>query len=321
VDDPQRHPRDRDRSDLVARIKRAADAGRIGSADRDIRLGNVASAQSMAELDLMNRELDQLETTLVSSPAPLPAAQPGAGVVTASSGTPDVAEIADQAVDVAKSAARSLLPVVGMAVVVLVLGAIAAGVFAFRDNGGSNGSTIELQDPLPFTPGPTDDASDPVSPTPSGAPGTSYSLTGPGIRAFLRLYSDQFDTRQVLDLTFYGDYVIVQVPVVGKARHAGWLYRADTGFTSFGGVTANFPGAKPVDTDRLAIPALMRNIVTAQSTLKVEDPNQTYVIVRHFATADEAPSVDIHVANEFNESGYLATRLDGTVERAYPFGQ
>jgi hypothetical protein len=29
--------------------------------------------------------------------------------------------------------------------------------------------------------------------------------------------------------------------------------------------------------------------------------------------------VDIHVANDFHESGYLATRLDGTVERAYPY--
>jgi hypothetical protein len=45
------------------------------------------------------------------------------------------------------------------------------------------------------------------------------------------------------------------------------------------------------------------------------------VIVRFFSTSDEAPSVDIHVANEFNESGYLATTLDGTVEQAYPFGQ
>jgi hypothetical protein len=321
VDDPQRQPRDRDRSELVARIKHAADEGRIGSADRDIRLGNVASASSMAELDLMSRELDQLEATLAPGSTPTPPPQPGPGSVAASSSPLDAAAITDQAVDVAESTARSLLPVVGMAAVILVLGAVAAGVLAFRDNNNSSGPTIELQDPLPFTPGATDDVSDPVSPTPSAASGTAYSLTGPGVRAFLRLYRQRFETSQVVDLTLYGDYVIVQVPVVGKARHAGWLYRPDSGFTSFGGVTANFPGAKPVDTDQLAIPALIRNIAVARSTLKVEDPNQTYVIVRFFSTSDEAPSVDIHVANEFNESGYLATTLDGTVEQAYPFGQ
>jgi hypothetical protein len=29
--------------------------------------------------------------------------------------------------------------------------------------------------------------------------------------------------------------------------------------------------------------------------------------------------VDIHVANDFNESGYLATTLDGKVKRAFPY--
>jgi len=37
------------------------------------------------------------------------------------------------------------------------------------------------------------------------------------------------------------------------------------------------------------------------------------------ATSEEVPSVDIHVANEFRESGYLATTLDGKVERAHPY--
>ena len=43
------------------------------------------------------------------------------------------------------------------------------------------------------------------------------------------------------------------------------------------------------------------------------------MIVRFIATSEEVPSVDIHVVNEFRESGYLATTLDGKVERAYPY--
>ena len=53
----------------------------------------------------------------------------------------------------------------------------------------------------------------------------------------------------------------------------------------------------------------------------MESPSQTYVVIRFIPGIEQRPSVDIHVANEFQESGYLTTRLDGKVERAYPFGR
>lgn len=315
VDDPQRKPGAGDRDRLVARIKRAAEQGRISGADRDIRLGNVASAQSMAELDLMARDLAQLEATL-------PTASAGTSAWTGPTAPPVSEEIADRAVDMATSTARSFAGIAVLIAVLVLIGAGASAFFAFgtSDSGTSSG----LQDPIPIgtKPGETDDpVDDPTGPA-SGEPGSSgaaYALTGPGIRSFLQRYRDRFHTSEVVDLTLYGDYVVVDVPVAGKARHEGWLYRNDSGFTSFGGVTANFPGARAVDTDRLAIPALLRNIARARSGLSVEDPTTTYVIVRHYTSADEVPSVDIHVSNDFHESGYLATTLDGAVARAYPY--
>ncbi len=319
MDDPQRKPGERDRSPLVARIKRAAEQGRIGAADRDIRLGNVASAQTMTELDLMSRELDQLEATLSSAPTTAP-------VTTWAGPTPPAVadEIADKAVDTAKATARSIGVVTLVIVGIVLVGAAGSALIAFRSSSDSSGSSTALQDPSPIVPSsdsttePTQvDGSDPA--TPSGPSGAAYALTGPGIRSFLARYRAQFHTTEIIDLTMYGDYVVVDVPVAGKARHSGWLYRNDSGWTSFGGVTANFPGARAVDTGQLAIPALLRNITRAQRTLNVEDPTTTYVIVRFYTSADEVPSVDIHVGNDFHESGYLATTLDGTVERAYPF--
>jgi hypothetical protein len=115
------------------------------------------------------------------------------------------------------------------------------------------------------------------------------------------------------------DYVVVNVPVPDRARHEGWLYRKDSGFTTFGGVRANFPGARPVNTDRLNIAALMRNVARARSTLNVEDPSTTYASIRHYSTVDEVPSVNVYVTNEFGESGYLSTTLDGKIMRTYPF--
>ena len=74
-----------------------------------------------------------------------------------------------------------------------------------------------------------------------------------------------------------------------------------------------------VDLRRLDVAALAHNIVKARHTLGVEKPTTTYAIVRFYSSSDAAPSVDVHVANKFGEAGYLATTLDGTVERAYPY--
>ena len=315
MEDPHRKPGDRDRSRLATRIRRAADQGRISAADRDIRLGNVASAHSMSELDLMGRELDQLEASV----------QAGTTAPAWATGSPVQAdeELADKAAEVAKSTARSIGVMAVLLLALALAGAGASAFFVFRassDTPGPDG----LQDPLPLTP---EVSTVPAGPSgteaTTGTPAPTYSLTGPGIRAFLKLYRQTFKTSLVVDLTMYStgddDYVVVNVPVPGKARHEGWLYRNDSGFTSFGGVRANFPGARPVDTDRLNIAALVRNIARARSTLDVEDPTTTYASVRHYNSSGEAPSVNVYVTNEFNESGYLATTLDGKVERALPY--
>jgi hypothetical protein len=161
----------------------------------------------------------------------------------------------------------------------------------------------------------SDPAASPEATTPAR---TAYSLTGPGIRAFLDLYRSTYDTTEVVDLVLYGDYVIVSVPVPGKARHEGLLYRNDLGFTDFGGIRANTPGTRIIDVATLNLRALLRNIERARATLDVEDPTTTYVVIRHLASS-EAPDVNIYVSNEFRESGYLATTMDGQVERAYPY--
>ncbi len=82
---------------------------------------------------------------------------------------------------------------------------------------------------------------------------------------------------------------------------------------------AVFPGAQIINTKRLVVPALVRNIKRARKTLNVEGPAQAYVSCGSSPRATTRPRVDIHVANKFNESGYLATTLDGTVRRAYPY--
>jgi hypothetical protein len=301
MDDQQRPPREGDRSPVRDRVKRAVSAGRISSADGDIRLTNVSSAQSMAELGLIVRDLDQLDAAV----RPVaPSGAPAMPVRPTSTGS------------------RSVVPIV-IAVLALVL--VAGGAAALFVVGGTTSSSTatggDLPGALPLTAGASPGASPGGEPDPTGAPagpGSSYRLSAEGIRDFLATYRAEFSTSKVVELTFYDDYVIVQVPIAGKARHSGWIYR-DERFSDFGGVTANFPGADVIETGKLDVPALIRNIAKARRTLNVEDYNQTYVTLNYRPQFDPAPNVNIYVSNQYQESGYLATTLSGGIEQSYPF--
>ncbi len=283
---------------MAARVGKAYAEGRIGAADRDIRLGNVRSAQSMAELDLMTRELDQLEAAL--SPLAPQDTVPGKAAAPYSTFNPK-----SRAGMGATVSGRRTAVIVAIVVVLALVAATGAAIIGLvAGSGGSSSSSTKA-------PG----AADPDKP----AQGPAYELSATGITSWLAAYEAKFGTSEVVELTFYEDYVIVNVPVPGKARQSGWLYRNDIGWRDFGGVRASFPGAQVVDTRELDIPALMRNVARARRTLNVEEPAQAYVIVRFIQRVDEIPSVDIHLSNKFQESGYLATTLAGKVERAFPY--
>ena len=321
MDDLQRQPKDDDRDAMTARVNRAHDEGRIGAADRDIRLANVRSAQSMAELDLMRRELDQLDAVLPPATTATPVAHTAGDydTFTPSRGGGDIAQV------VSVSGRALAIAFAVILVIALVVGGVVyagsrdtqSGQAAPGDHSSDDPGDLPGDDPGQTSeePAAPDEEEPEVVKPPAG---TKYALTGPGIRGFLQTYAKKFGTTKVVDLTLYGGYAIANVPVPGRARQSGWLFR-DNEWTPFGGVRAVFPGAQPVDTRQLAIPALLRNIKRARATLNVEKPTQTYVIVRFISQADEVPSVNIHVANEFRESGYLATTLAGKVERAYPY--
>jgi hypothetical protein len=311
VDDRHRRPGDRDRAALVARIEHAARAGRIAPADRDIRLANVEPAQSLVELDLMSRDLDQLEDAL-------PAAEPAAPVWTGPSATPLSDQVTEQAVGLARTTVRSI-GVVTALVVALVAAGLGASAYL-----GSNGSDsprrgdLLTPEPIPGGGVPEGAGDEPVG-DPSPAAGPSYGLDAAGIRWFLAEYGNRFATTRVVDLTLYPEYAVVQVPLPGTGRHAGALYRTADGWRDFGGISANFPGSRPVDLQDLDVQALAHNIARARQALGVESVSQTYVVIGYRPDVDPAPHVDIHVSNEFGESGYLATTPDGTIERAYPY--
>lgn len=307
MSDPHRKPDARDRDAVVARIRRAADDGRISTADRDIRIANVASAQSTAELDLIARDLDQLEATISAAPEAPASPAPSPNPV-----LPVAEELADHTVQAAKATVRSI-GVVTALILALVVGIGGAVVFFTSSSSSDSGSELFEPEPVPGDGEPVGD------PSTSAGPATRYALNAAGVRSLVDGYRATFSTTLVVSLTMYDDYAVVQVPQAGTRRHASFVFRNRDGWSDAGGVSTNFPGTRPVDVADLDVAALMRNIRRARATLNVEDPSSTYVNIDYRSQFDAAPNVNIYVSNEYHESGYLATTLDGTVERAYPF--
>jgi len=318
MDDQHRQPREGDRKPVRDRITRAVRDGRISEADGEIRLTNVASAQSVGELDLIVRDLDQLDAVIpVAVPAVVTAAVGGASAMGVG---PDVGPDVGAVVNAAASGVRRTLPLLVLGLAIAILGAGAIGLVVFSSTGGSSGSVSsgELPEPVPLSPTVDVDEPEPEpgdDPEPSGA---TYRLGGAGFKLFLADYRERFGTSKVVELTFYDDYVIVRVPVPGRQRNTGWRY-ADGAFDEFGPPMANFPGSAVLDTAKLDVAKLVRNIATALRTLRVEDGQVSHINLSYRPTFDEAPNVNIYVSNGFSESGYLATTLDGRVERAYPY--
>lgn len=310
MEDPQRAPGDGDRAPIRARIQRATSEGRLSPIDAEIRLANLAAAQSLTELSLMTRDLDQLDAATM--PLVRTTAAPPSAIAESSYSAPlEVTET---------SGSRAAWLILGTVLALLLVGGTALYLI------GSDGQENEIGE-LPRS-APSQWAAPSGSPSGPGGQATSdagqdpaakpFRLSSTGVKSFVKVYRDRFATTKVTDLVMYGDYVVVQVPVPGKHRHSGWLYR-DGAWTDFGGVGTDFPGAATVDLRQLDVAALMRNVAKARRTLAVEDFSLTYVAIHFRPDYDDVPNVNIYVSNEYGESGYLATNLRGGIERAYPF--
>lgn len=308
MDDLNRAPGESDRKPVRERIRRAVAEGRISSVDGDIRLTNVSSAQSLTELSLIARDLDQLDAA--KADAERFAAPATVGVAPQQSiPTPAPAPSSGRLVP---------LLILGLVFSLVVAGAIALFVV------GSNSGKDEIGDlpptsqnqVAPESPG-SPDPGDGVSPEPAAVP---FERSATGIKALLAQYKKKFGTTKATELSMYDNYAIVRVPVPGKNRDSGWSYR-DGEWSEFGGVRATMTGTGILDLARLDIDALVRNMNTAKRKLNVEDASISHVSLDFRSQFDDVPNVRIYASNEFGESGYLATTLNGDVLRSYPYSR
>ena len=331
VSDPQSRPRDGDRKRAVAQVDAAYANGRITAADRALRVGNIESAATVGELELVVRDLapepgqtPSLQAPSLQAPSlqapPLQAPQqspqppllpppppPSPGSAPAWTGAPQTFRLTAQQRRSVSGFRIGVFVVVGL-MVLLSVGAsvLVANVGGHSGSVESSGGPFESYDPVDI----------PTSRSPD-VPVDKLALTVAGLRWFVGRYEEQFGTTRTLGVTIWADRASVEFPVHNGRRHEMWQY-SDGEFEQYGSVTTNSRGTSVVDLRGLRLKPLVANIARAKRTLGVEQPETIYVIIED-DTLGDGPEAHIYVSNEYNESAYLATTFGGRVVRSFPF--
>lgn len=275
--------KDADRDRYVDIIEAAYVDGQLGEQDRELRVSRALTAETLDELDSLTRDLQRPPGAPAPSPRP-PATAPA-------------------------SRRRLAGTVAGLGAVVAVLGAGVLGLVVFSASDESRSGTSS-----------TSVVSGEAVPVPAESEGRadrSFTMTPAGVRQFLRAYEAEFGTREAFEAGFYPDRVGAQVPVRGsRPRMERWswdgTWRQDTEASAVRG-----RGGGTVDLGAIDVRRLFANIATARTTLRVDDGDVSHVLVHRWF--GDGPSVDIHVANDYGESGYLKTTPAGDVVRSHPY--
>ncbi|MEV7616792.1 serine/threonine-protein kinase [Streptomyces sp. NPDC089799] len=142
-------------------------------------------------------------------------------------------------------------------------------------------------------------------------------LTAAGGKAVTAAVRDETGSANVVRLSIYGEYAMVNVPVKSPANGYD-SYRYQGGMSRFGPGGTVTDGSEPIDLDKVnwdVLPGLMQQ---AESKLKVEKPTMRYVLVEPDLFAKDEPRIKIYLTNDYHATGYLTADLNGKVKQVYP---
>lgn len=278
--------KDADRDRFVELIEAAYVDGQLGTEDRELRITRALSAETLDELETLTRDLQMPAGYVPPAPSQPPAtrgfALPGRLV--------------------------GLVVALGLVAVLVAVG-VASLLFFASSGTDSSTSTSTASESAGVEPVPVAEESEQPS-----AP--SFVMTAPQVRKFLRAYEQQFGTTEVYEAGFYPGRVGVQVPVRGsRPRMERWAW---TGAWTQDTEAAAVNGPNEiVSLGKVDVGRMFANIATAKKSLSVERGKLTHVLVNFWI--GDVPSVNIYIANSFNESGYLKTTLSGDVIGRFPY--
>jgi hypothetical protein len=136
------------------------------------------------------------------------------------------------------------------------------------------------------------------------------------ISAFTDAYEEEFGTTRTGGVQLDEAEAQVHVPTEGAARRYETWYLQSDAFNHYGSVSS---GDAQVDLAAIDEAAAARNLDLAWSHLGVEDPTHITIIISGPDSAADPAEITYIVRNEFEESGQLATDLDGEELSRDPF--
>ncbi|MBJ7481503.1 hypothetical protein DBV08_09545 [Rhodococcus sp. KBW08] len=136
-----------------------------------------------------------------------------------------------------------------------------------------------------------------------------------GLGAMFRAIETEYGSGLVDEMTIYPTYArITRADPAAPRKALDSYYRGDLEDTTSG-------GSRELDVAQIDVTQLDPRIVIALldgagTTTSVQNPTTRYVSVE---STDTVPTIEIHVGNDLEESGYLTAGLDGEIMSIYPF--
>lgn len=280
--------RDADRDRYVEVLEAAYVDGQLGAEDRELRVSRALQAQTLAELDMITRDLQ-------GRPAPVPAPAPPAPARVSTAPRP-------RAVGGNRSMDKVGVGVVGS---VLVGIALFAGVV----------STTQAEDDWGVGV-PEEQVAVPYEQLEAAERRPGFSMKARRVRDFVVAYEAEFGTLEAYEVRFFPRRVSAEVPVRGaRPRYEGWTW--DGEWTQDIDATAVVGTSGRVDLGDVDAPRLLANIDTARGALRVEQGRFTHAVLTR--SAGDPVELNIYIGNEFNEFGYLSTTPAGEIVRRHPY--
>jgi hypothetical protein len=273
--------KDADRERYVEVIETAYVDGQLGDADRELRVSRALTAQTLDELDALTLDLQNQPAPVVVAPAPPP--RP-ARTATASTDSSSMGKLGG---------------VVGAVLVGLVFIGAVSSMHSAEEDWASSTDYAEV---------PWEQAEVATS-----APG--FSMTTRGVRELVGAYEAEFGTREAHEVVLHPRRVVVLVPAdADRPTPERWVW---DGAWSQAVESVRVDSSRPrVDLGSIDARRLVENIRTARGALRVEDGRFSRAVLTR---QGEDAVLEIHVSNQFNESGSLVTTPDGEILRREPF--
>jgi Domain of unknown function (DUF1707) len=286
-----------ERKDATRVVEEACATGRIIPADRDIRLGQIAAARTVGEVDLVVRDLRAAPVAAAEPPRPYQSTNPAEHAARSSPTTSPEALVAEVTRLATSSPGRvpTLLKLVPLVVAVVVIGAVASAVI---------GVVRQVhQSVSPTSP------SSLVPDARTGRPAVDV-LSTKGYDAMVRTIKHFTGSTKVYDAVLYPGYAVLQLPVDPGTRHEE-LYRWDGDLVSMGSLGSTNDRAL----DLAAIdPAVLVRLSERARRHLVDDPSSWYVIL-HDRGASDPSVIYAYASNKYGEGGYLSATIKGKVTR------